>query len=394
MRSKKATLLFILMIIITIIILNMFECIDSSSNPTPYSALSQLNSNVIPTSNTATTTTTTTGGIPTTNTDIPVQALAWDKLITLGANNIKSVCILDGSSGWAVGNINSSGQYLYKFTGTNWVSTTTTLVKSCILWDIHGTLTATNSHIYYAVGGSGLSGTGGDIILKYTGTTTDGSWAKSNIATPTTSATSSLFSVYVNSSTEQYIGGTRGRFFTYNNDISYGPISINTSDDLTGLDIKSVRFFSATKAFLAGGFPATNTGYIVKYSSGAWTPESIPGDTEYITKIVWPATLYALAVGNSGKKYQWKGSAWATVAALNGNTSNLLGLFALSPTNIWACGDPSPDTSENIQYFNGTSWYQLPVANMSNISLNAIGILPSGAKGYAFGNSGNIAVGN
>lgn len=77
----------------------------------------------------------------------------------------------------------------------------------------------------------------------------------------------------------------------------------------------------------------------------------------------------------------WNGSAWSIVStpAVSSQGSELLGVSALTPNDVWAVGDLSTSNNVNgrrtlIEHFNGTAWSMVPSPNPSQQGDNLTGV--------------------
>lgn len=91
---------------------------------------------------------------------------------------------------------------------------------------------------------------------------------------------------------------------------------------------------------------------------------------------VWTVGRFSSSVGNNVNHTiveHWNGSAWSVVPSPNVGTqgSELLGVAAISATDVWAVGDVSTSTTVNgnralIEHWNGSAWSAVPAPSPSN----------------------------
>lgn len=170
---------------------------------------------------------------------------------------------------------------------------------------------------------------------------------------------------------------------------------------------------------LAGLLAAGMRGQVVSASGSIW--RVVPSPNPSISSVsndvlegvaaladtdVWAVGNYSNTSGNNVKHTlieRWNGSAWSVVPSpdMGSMGSELLGVAALSDSDVWAVGDVSTSTTANgarslIEHYDGSAWSIVPSPNpsMQGDNLTAVAAITSGnvwAVGY-FENNGQSAL--
>lgn len=138
--------------------------------------------------------------------------------------------------------------------------------------------------------------------------------------------------------------------------------------------VRLVAMFIASLTLAACGAPQTNT----DHSSSSSNHTSVSGKNGLLSvSALTRDNVWAVGGGSHNADdhshaliAHWNGKSWTSVpaAAIDSSSSNLSGIFALAPNDIWAVGDyaPAGDDSASrtlVEHWDGSAWTLVPSPN-------------------------------
>ena len=140
------------------------------------------------------------------------------------------------------------------------------------------------------------------------------------------------------------------------------------SGALVGSAYVAVASPSRTAAWAVGGAggngnPATGRPTGARWQHGSWRAIRLPsGLSGWLGAVSADSAKDAWAVSIvSGYVLHWNGTKWAVARRFPEHSlpSELTGVTALSPSNVWVFGGPGADPGLGTWHFNGHSWHQV-----------------------------------
>jgi len=173
--------------------------------------------------------------------------------------------------------------------------------------------------------------------------------------------------------------------------------------------LTAVTALAPNDAWVVGSYsrlarPGTSTGQtlIQHWDGRSWTIVPSPNPSPYANRLLGVAAVSASdvwAVGTFDQENQtliehWNGTAWSVVSSPSpGSGDNgLIGITPISASNVWAVGFQAEGTRTLIEHWNGTAWSIVaspnPDAGSGNDGLTAVSAI-SATDVWAVGSSSN-----
>jgi hypothetical protein len=143
-----------------------------------------------------------------------------------------------------------------------------------------------------------------------------------------------------------------------------------------GNQLVSVAAISSTNVWAVGYTATTRFGEqalvehwngtqwrVVKSPSLGQFPYDLRGVSAVAANDIWAVGTYATAPGDISLTLteQWNGKTWSVIPSPSPTGNDfLLGVAALSTSDVWAVGDYSPAGQNLVVHWNGTSWNVVP----------------------------------
>jgi len=317
----------------------------------------------------------------------------WFSVTSPTTTGLFGVSLLSETDGWAVG----AGGTVLRYNGANWQTFGSSLTTQSL-----NAVAVYSDTLAFAVGNNGVA-------YEFNGT----SWSSSSTGT-----SRDLYGVAIVSPTEAWAVGENGTIRKWNG------TSWSNFSSPTGLDLRDIQFVSASEAWAVAGESLDDTeiiyydgvswttvnnptnrplytvdidgtlavigggttsgaddGVVLELSGSTWEAVFAPSDSEDMNDINFYSTTFGVSVGDSGVVRHYNGDDWITVSFPD--TTNLYGVYIISPTNAWASG-----SSGKFFHWDGTSWNQ--TVDLGSQTWRGI-YCTSTTNCWAAGDSGRIA---
>ncbi len=249
-------------------------------------------------------------GAPTGNSGIHYfNGSVWTTQNGGGWDTLNSVCILNSSLGWAVGNYYKQYTTIYRYNGANWSVVDTGFSNRNV--DLFG-VAGYDPNNFWAVGSDGT-------IIKWSGS----SWAQQGVGVTTTT----LRGVDALDATHVWAVGDGG-VILFSSD--GGSSWVRQGEGVTTANLRGVDALDATHVWAVG-----DGGKILRYST-TWSIETSRSTNDLMGVSAADAS-HIWAVGKKGTLRFSDGNQW--YVREEKCTNNLNGIDSLSSSQVWQVGD-------------------------------------------------------